>query len=120
MPFNPFRRAKIDLEDQQRLDRSLEKTRGGILGRLGMLFQANEITEEIWEELEEILIMGDVGVETTMKLVDATRDRVRREGVKKVEDAYQILKEEMVRFLQADAPPLDIDNPHRLLTVVLV
>ncbi len=120
MSFNPFRRAKINVADQQKLDKSLEKTRGGILGRLGSLFQANEISEELWEELEEILIMGDVGVETTLKLVDATRERVRNEGVKKVEDAYQILKEEMVRILQADAPPLDIDNPNRLLTVVLI
>ncbi len=120
MPFNPFRRAKIDVEDQQKIDKSLNKTRGGVLGRLGTLFQANEITEELWEELEEILIMGDVGVESTIKLVEATRERVRLEGVKKASDAYQILQEEMVRILQANAPPLDIDNPNRLLTVVLV
>ena len=120
VPLNLFRRAKVDVEDQEKLDRSLEKTRGGILGRLGTLFQASEITEDLWEELEEILIMGDVGVETTMKLVDATRARVEQERIKKVEDAYQVLKEEMVRILQADAPPLDIENPHRLLTVVLV
>jgi fused signal recognition particle receptor len=120
VPFNPFRRATVDVEDQQRIDQSLSKTRGGVLGRLGSLFQANEITDDLWDELEEILIMGDVGVETTLKLVEATRDRVHSEGIKKVSDAYQVLKEEMVRILAADAPPLDIDNSHRLLTVVLV
>jgi len=118
--FNPFRRAKVDVEDQKKIDKSLDKTRGGVLGRLGSLFQANEITDDLWDELEEILIMGDVGVETTLKLVDATRERVRKEGVKRVEDAYVVLQEEMVHILHADAPPLDIDNPERLLTVVLV
>ncbi|RUA15559.1 MAG: signal recognition particle-docking protein FtsY [Clostridia bacterium] len=120
MSFNPFRRAKVDVEDQKKIDKSLDKTRGGVLGRLGSLFQANEITDDLWDELEEILIMGDVGVETTLKLVDATRERVRKEGVKRVEDAYVVLQEEMVHILHADAPPLDIDNPERLLTVVLV
>ncbi len=120
MSFNPFRRAKVDVEDQKKIDKSLKKTRGGVLGRLGSIFQANEITEELWEELEETLIMGDVGVDTTLALVESTRERVSSEGIKKTADAYQALKEEMVRILQADAPPLDIDNPDRLLTVVLV
>ncbi|NOX62035.1 MAG: signal recognition particle-docking protein FtsY [Chloroflexi bacterium] len=120
MVFSRFRRAKIDVEDQRKLDQSLEKTRSGVLGRIGSLFQANEITDDLWDELEEVLIMGDVGVDATLKLVQATRERVRKEGVKRTEDAYRILKEEMVRILQADAPPLDIDNPNRLLTVVLI
>jgi fused signal recognition particle receptor len=118
--FNPFRRAKIDVEDQKKIDKSLNKTRSGVLGRLGTLFQASEITEALWEELEELLIIGDVGVETTLKLVEATRERVREQGIKKTSDAYQVLKEEMVSILQADAPPLDIDNENRLLSVVLV
>ncbi len=120
MSFNPFRRAKIDVEDQKKIDKSLNKTRSGVLGRLGTLFQASEITEALWEELEELLIIGDVGVETTLKLVEATRERVREQGIKKTSDAYQVLKEEMVSILQADAPPLDIDNENRLLSVVLV
>ena len=120
MVFNRFRRSQIDPEDEQKLDQSLNKTRGGVLGRLGAIFQANEITDDLWDDLEEVLIMGDVGVDTTLKLVEATRERVRREGVKHTDEAYQVLKDEMVRILQADAPPLDIDNPSRMLTIVLI
>jgi len=118
--FRRLRRSEVSAEEQAKLDRSLSKTRHGMLGRIGSLFQASEISESLWDELEELLIRGDVGVDTTLKLVEATRDRVQREGVKRTTDAYQILKEEMVRILQADRPPLDIEDPHRLLTVVLV
>lgn len=120
MVFSRFRRSQIDPEDEQKLDKSLSKTRGGVLGRLGSIFQANEITDDMWDDLEEALIMGDVGVDTTLKLVEATRDRVRSENVKQTNEAYLVLKEEMVRILQAEAPPLDIENPNRMLTIVLV
>lgn len=120
MVFSRFRRSQIDPEDEQKLDKSLSKTRGGVLGRLGSIFQANEISDDMWDDLEEALIMGDVGVDTTLKLVEATRGRVRTENVKQTNDAYLVLQEEMVRILQADAPPLDIENPNRMLTIVLV
>ena len=77
MVFSRFRRSQINPEDEQKLDKSLSKTRGGVLGRLGSIFQANEISDDMWDDLEEALIMGDVGVDTTMKLVEATRGRVR-------------------------------------------
>ena len=51
-------------EDDVKLEQSLTKTRSGIFGRIGTIFQENEITDELWEELEETLIMGDVGMAT--------------------------------------------------------
>ena len=62
-------------QDDSKLEASLEKTRSGFMGRIGSIFQANEITEELWEELEEALIMGDVGMAVTTKLVEQTRAR---------------------------------------------
>lgn len=111
------RPAKVS-EDETRLESSLAKTRSGFLGRLGTLFQANEITDELWEELEETLIMGDVGVPVAQELVKRTQERVLRDNVKATHDAYLILQEEMVRVITA-AEPMHIDDP-RLLTVVLV
>ena len=49
-------------EDDLKLEQSLQKTRSGILGRLGSIFQENEITDALWEELEDILVAGDVGI----------------------------------------------------------
>ena len=105
-------------EDDVKLEASLQKTRAGFLGRITTIFQENEITEELWEELEEALIRGDVGMNVATTLVNKTRQRVERENVKATNRAYLILKEEMVRMLQSDEP-LHIDEP-RLLTVVLV
>lgn len=105
-------------EDDVKLEQSLTKTRGGIFGRIGTIFQENEITDELWEELEETLIMGDVGMATAEELLTATRERVAHENIKASSDAYLVLKQEMVRMLQSDEP-LHIEEP-RILTVVLV
>ena len=105
-------------QDDLKLEQSLQKTRSGILGRLGTIFQENEITDELWEELEDVLIMGDVGSTTTRELLEATRTRVERENIKASRDAYLVLKQEMVKLLSTDEP-LHIEEP-RILTVVLV
>ncbi|WP_298983854.1 signal recognition particle-docking protein FtsY [Caldilinea sp.] len=105
-------------QDDLKLEQSLQKTRAGILGRIGSIFQENEITPELWEELEDILIMGDVGAATTQELLATTRARVERERIKAAKDAYLVLKQEMVKLLQTDEP-LHIEEP-RILTVVFV
>ena len=105
-------------EDDVKLEQSLTKTRSGIFGRIGTIFQENEITDELWEELEETLIMGDVGMATAEELLTTTRERVAQENIKASSDAYLVLKQEMVRMLQSDEP-LHIEEP-RILTVVLV
>ncbi len=104
--------------EEQKIQQGLTKTRQGVFGRIGSLFQANEITDALWEELEALLVQADVGVETTLELVETVRERVAAEGVKRTGDAYAILKEEMVRLF-GGAPPMTITEP-RLLTVVLV
>ena len=105
-------------QDEAKLEASLQKTRAGIFGRLGSLFQENEITPELWDELEETLISGDTGMAVALELVEKTRGRVEQEGIKASRDAYLVLKQEMVKMLSADRP-LRIDEP-RLLTVVMV
>ncbi len=111
-----FKRASK--EDQQKLERSLEKTRRGVFGQLASLFQANELDEEFWEDLEALLIQADVGVETTEHLLERLRERVRQAGVKRADEAYTLFKEELVNLL-GEVPPPALDQP-RLLTVILV
>ncbi len=113
-----FGREEEKSADDVKLEASLNKTRAGFFDRIGTLFQENEITDGLWDELEELLIMGDVGMDTTIELVRATSQRVLDENVKSTSDAYLILKEEMVRLLEADGP-MTIDEP-RLLTVVFM
>ena len=113
-----FGRQEEKTQEEQQIEQSLQKTRTGVLGRIGQIFQQNEITDELWDQLEETLIRGDVGMTTTEELVNNTRERVRAEGIKATADAYLALKQEMVKLLKSDEP-LHIDEP-RILTVVLV
>jgi len=97
---------------------SLTRTRQSFFGRVAGLFGANEVTEELWEELEELLIQADVGVNTTIELVKRLRERVAKERVRDTRAVEGMLKEELIVTLDGRLP-LSINEP-RLLTVVLV
>ena len=111
------RKEEHALEDE-RLAESLTKTRSGVMGRLGSIFQANEITPELWDEVEETLILADVGMDTTMNLVESTRKRVQVQGIKTTADAFLALQAEMVELLEPEEP-LNFDA-NRLLNVILL
>ena len=75
-----FRRTpQQQAEDEAKIQASLAKTRQGFFGRISTLFQANEITDETWDELEEILIQADLGINTALQVVERLRARVERE-----------------------------------------
>ena len=81
---------------EAKLRGSLARTRGSFFGQIAGLFGASDIDDELWDVLEALLIQADVGVDTTLALVETVKDRVAREGVTKAPDAERILKEEML------------------------
>ena len=97
---------------------SLSRTRSSVFGQLASVLGAGDITEETWEDLEAILIQADVGMPTTMALVDRLQERTRQEGIIKADSLFEALKEEL-RKLLVDPPPFDMDES-RLLTVVMI
>lgn len=97
---------------------SLARTRGSFFGQVAELFGASTVNDELWDDLEALLIQADVGVETTLSLVETVKDRVAREGIVKAHDAQRILKDEMVALLNADGD--HSLNKQRLLTVMLI
>ncbi len=97
---------------------SLARTRNSVFGQITGLFGGEQIDDELWDDLEALLIQADVGVETTMELIEEVRRRVSREGVTNPRGVQVILKEEMQKLLEGFAPS-EIDKP-RLLTVILV
>ncbi len=74
----------------------LKKTRENFTRRVDNLFRRNKIDEEFFEELEEILISGDVGVELTLKLVEEIREYVRENRVTDTAEIKMFLKEILV------------------------
>lgn len=114
-----FRRTAAEqAQDEAKIQASLSKTRQGFFGRISSLFQANEITDDTWEELEALLIQADLGVNTALAVVEQLKQRVQREGIKRVEDVRQALKDELTRLLLQPTSN-NIEEP-RLLTVVLI
>ena len=88
------------------------------MGKITQLFERSTIGEELWQELEELLILADVGVATSEKLVETVREKVEREGVKEAGQAKEMLKQEMVKLLQFGKKPFSKDSsPGVILTV---
>src|SRR5215208_4321322 len=91
----------IPQEFVDKTDQAVERTRRSWFRRLVGVFERSQIDDELWEELEEILIGADVGVETTEKILDAVQARVRRDGLKQPHEAREALKDELERMLRA-------------------
>jgi len=96
----------------------LTKTREAVFGRVVTLLGQSEISPALWDELEALLIQADVGVSTTLELLDRLRKRAAREGITRADMLRGALKAEL-RAMLADAKPLDLDAG-RPLTVILV
>ncbi|MQC25761.1 MAG: signal recognition particle-docking protein FtsY [Chloroflexi bacterium] len=89
-----------DKDAEAATDVALERTRRSMLGRLGEVFSA-DVTEATWESLEEVLIGADVGVQTTLDVVE----RVRAMNLRKAEDVRAALARELTAILEAVDQP---------------
>jgi fused signal recognition particle receptor len=68
-------------------------------GKLANIFNRDAFGDEVWEELEELLVSADVGVETTSKLLSKVKQRVKTDSLSEVSQIREALKEEMVNLL---------------------
>jgi len=96
--FDKFKNVfkKEEKEEVQIYDKGLEKTRNNFLTSLINLNKSHsKIDEEYFEELEEILIMADIGVNTVMDIVDRLKQRVKKENILNTEDLKEIIVDEM-------------------------
>ncbi|MCK5758427.1 MAG: signal recognition particle-docking protein FtsY [Clostridiales bacterium] len=79
-----------------RLKSGLKKTRDNLYDKLDAVVNSfTKIDEELFEEIEEILILSDIGVDSSLELTDALRTRIKTEGITNPEAIYDILKEEI-------------------------
>lgn len=77
-----------------KIKEGLKKTRNAVVNQIdGMLKSFTKIDEELFEELEELLVMGDVGVKTASKITEELRIRVKKEGVTDPNEVHRLLEE---------------------------
>jgi len=93
----------------QRLKAGLSKTRQAFTGQISGLFGAHaKIDEALYEELESVLLMADVGVEATQYLLEALRARVKRDRLSEATQLEAALKEVLIGLLEPLEEPLDV------------
>jgi fused signal recognition particle receptor len=95
----------------------LARTRKTTFGRIANLLGATEITPETWDELDALLIQGDLGIETTQAVLDSLRERVRQEGLTQSNELREALRTELRARL--DTPPV-MDFSHRPTVILIV
>ncbi|MGP6381148.1 signal recognition particle-docking protein FtsY [Yersinia bercovieri] len=102
-----------------RLKRSLLKTKQNLGSGFMGLFSGKKIDDDLFEELEEQLLIADVGVETTRKIITSLTEHASRKQLKDAEALYGKLKEEMSEILSTVDKPLDVSgkNPFVILMV---
>ncbi len=86
-----------------RTAQGVKRSREGVFGRIAGLFSRSRIDDSTWDELEELLIAADVGVETTGKMLGRVKKRVREEKLSDGGQVRDALKEEMVKLLSLNS-----------------
>ncbi|SQD79801.1 signal recognition particle-docking protein FtsY [Moritella yayanosii] len=103
-----------------RLKRGLSRTKGNIGSGFKNFFRGKHIDDDLFEELEEQLLIADLGVATTTRIIDNLTQQASRKQLKDAEALYDILKKDMADMLHKVEQPLEIDSnnkPHVILMV---
>ena len=102
----------------EKLKNGLKKTKDSMMGRIeSLLHSFSKIDEDLFEELEETLILCDIGVTTSEKICDKLRQKVKQEGVKEPEKIKDMLKEIITEMLGEDQK-LDMSTTPSVILVI--
>ncbi|MFS9315583.1 signal recognition particle-docking protein FtsY [Streptococcus infantis] len=111
---------QVQETEQEKYDRSLKKTRTGFGARLNAFFaNFRSVDEEFFEELEELLIMSDVGVQVASNLTEELRYEAKLENAKKPEALRRVIIEKLVELYEKDGNYNESINFQDGLTVML-
>ena len=102
----------------EKISAGLKKTRDSLMGRLEDLAAGfTKVDEDFFDELEETLIMGDVGANVTMRIMDELRDRVRHAGITEPSEVIGQLRE-IITGLMGEESPLDLSTKPSVVLVI--
>lgn len=125
--------SESELQEQEEVEEDLEevnvsffsklkdglfKTRKNITDKINdVLLNFKSVDEDLFEELEEILITSDVGVETTMKILDNLRLKVKQQNIKEPMQIKGLLKQEMLEILGTSTAAIGTHSPEVILVI---
>jgi fused signal recognition particle receptor len=125
MGFFSFFKKDNSKEKEEVLDKGLAKTKESVFSKISRaIVGKSKVDDEVLDNLEEILITSDVGVETTLRIIERIEERVARDKYVGTDELHTILKEEIVALLAEnnldDLADIDYDsseNPYVILVV---
>lgn len=95
----------------------LARSSKAAFGRLASVFGATQITPDTWDELEAILIQADMGIDTTLSIIQSLKQGVNKNGITRSDELQALLREELINRLE---PASAIDLKSHLPTVILI
>ena len=102
-----------------KLKNGLNKTKTSFDDKITNVFSNfRKVDEEFLDELEEILIMSDIGMDTSIKIISNLRDRIKKENLKDEEDVKRALREEMAQILEIENNQLNLNTKPSVILVI--
>ena len=102
-----------------KLKQGLGKTKNSIDEKINNVFSVfRKVDEELLEELEEVLVMSDIGMETSVKIIDELRVKIKREKIEDEEAVKKALKEIMREILEVAEPKLNLETTPSIVLVI--
>jgi len=101
------------------LRKSLSRTRQTVFGQVVSVLGIGEITDETWDDVEALLIQADMGVPTTLELIDSLKDKANTEGLFRSDQLIKAMKDEMKKML-ANPQDFQLENKRQLTVVMIV
>lgn len=102
-----------------KLKEGLNKTKNSFNEKINNVFSNfRKVDEELLEELEEVLIMSDIGVDASTEIISNLRNRIKKEKIENEEDVKMALREEMEKILSLDDNDLKLDTTPSVILVV--
>ena len=98
---------------------TLSRTRQSVFGQIVNVFGGGEITDETWEDVEALLLQADMGVPTTLELVEKMKERVRKEGLYRAEQLTKAMKQEL-RAMLTTPPIFEMEQPRQITVTMIV
>ena len=103
----------------EKLKQGMNKTKSSFDEKISNVFKSfRRVDEDFLDELEEILIMSDIGVDTSVKIIDSLRNRIKKEKIQDEEDVKKALREEMQKILDVTDISLHLNTKPSVILVV--
>jgi fused signal recognition particle receptor len=96
-----FKRAAPQEQVEEKTEVAVNRTKKSWFGKITGILDRGKIDEDLWEELEEVLLGADVGVRTTDKVLTAVRDYVEKEHITDSHEVRDVLKDELMNILES-------------------